>query len=139
VAQFIDGLILGAIAVALMAILIIPMMLLASASGDLEAAASSAFMFTTCLAEVGVLIVTWLYYAGFESSRFMGTPGKLICGIRVTDLDGNGISFGKATKRFVLKILLNLFVYIGYLYILVSDKKQGLYDVVAGTIVIKYD
>ncbi len=126
VASVIDSFILGAITIALIAL---PVIYLISADFDYTA--------LTCLSNAVVVALSWLYYAGFESSRYMGTPGKLMCGIKVTDTGGNGISLGKATMRYVLKMFLGLFFLIGYLFILISDKKQGLYDVLAGTMVIK--
>src|SRR5208337_3114052 len=40
-----------------------------------------------------VIVVPWLYYAGFESSRGQATPGKVLMRLEVTDLEGNRISF----------------------------------------------
>jgi hypothetical protein len=38
------------------------------------------------------VIASWLYGAGFESSRFQATPGKMMVGVRVTDLNGKRIT-----------------------------------------------
>ena len=38
----------------------------------------------------------WLYFALMESSSKQGTLGKMALGIKVTDLSGNAISFGRA-------------------------------------------
>src|SRR6185437_14137655 len=40
------------------------------------------------------IVFWWLYYAGFESSKFQATPGKRIVGIAVTDIQGQRLSFG---------------------------------------------
>ena len=40
------------------------------------------------------IAATWLYYAFCESSTWQGTIGKKVCGLRVTDMNGNQISFG---------------------------------------------
>ena len=45
-------------------------------------------------------VLNWLYFAILESSQIQGTLGKKIVGICVTDLQGNKISFGKATARY---------------------------------------
>jgi uncharacterized RDD family membrane protein YckC len=138
VASLIDGLVIGVVMMAMAMAVAIPMIFLLSAATDPNAA-SGAFTCVSCMVNVVALAVVWLYYAGFESSRFMGTPGKILMGIKVSDTDGNRISFGKATVRFVFKTVLNMFFYAGSLYILISDKKQGLYDVIANTLVIRTD
>ena len=63
---------------------------------------------------VGPFILNWLYYAGFESSKFAATPGKIILGLRVTDVDGKPFSFWNSsvkqlltTALFAIPLLLN--------------------------------
>jgi len=83
------------------------------------------------------IILIWLYFAFFESSKMQGTPGKRIIGIRVTDFEGNRIAFGKATLRHFSKILSTLVFLVGFLMIGFSRKKQGLHDKIAGCLVLK--
>lgn len=78
----------------------------------------------------------WIYFAVMESSSSQGTPGKLALGIRVTDLNGNRISFGKATGRYFGKILSSLILLFGYLMVAFTEKKQGLHDMMAGCLVV---
>ena len=52
-------------------------------------------------------------------------------------VNGDRISFGKATLRYFARMLTNMFFYIGYIVIAFSSKKQGLYDMIASTIVVK--
>jgi uncharacterized RDD family membrane protein YckC len=77
-----------------------------------------------------------LYYAGFESSTYQATIGKQVIGIKVVDLEGNRISFGKAFFRYVIKIVTALMLGIGYLAIIFSKKKQGLHDMAVGLVVV---
>ncbi len=49
----------------------------------------------------------------------------------VTDLNGNRISFGKASIRYIAQI-----IPFGYITILFSKKKQGFHDYIAETSVI---
>ena len=86
---------------------------------------------------IGGIILSWLYFAGFESSSMQGTPGKKIMGIMVTDSDGDRISFGMATGRFLGKGISALILGIGYLIAFFTPKKQALHDFIAGTIVIR--
>ncbi|HSP63622.1 MAG TPA: RDD family protein, partial [Pyrinomonadaceae bacterium] len=61
------------------------------------------------LATNGLSIVAgWLYYSLCESSSWQGTVGKKLLGLRVTDLDGQRITFGNATGRHFSKILSGL-------------------------------
>jgi len=83
------------------------------------------------------LLVTWLYYALCESSSWQGTVGKKVVGLRVTDLNGNRISFGKATGRHFGKIVSALILGIGFIMIAFTEQKQGLHDILAGTLVLK--
>jgi uncharacterized RDD family membrane protein YckC len=81
------------------------------------------------------IIVAWVYFAAMESSSKKGSLGKMALGIKVTDYNGEKISFGKATGRFFLKILSGIIFCIGFLMIGFTSKKQGLHDIMAGTLV----
>lgn len=91
-------------------------------------------MLITALAEI---VVTMLYFSWFTSSKYMGTPGKILLKLKVTDLEGNRISLLTAWLRFMAQTLLNQFFYVGSLAILVTEKKQGIYDLVLNTVVIQ--
>ena len=82
------------------------------------------------------VIIAWLYFALFESSPNQATPGKMAVGIKVTDMDGNRISFGKASGRHFGKILSVLTVLVGYIMAAFTQKKQGLHDIVSGCLVV---
>ena len=83
------------------------------------------------------LVGGWLYYALMESSRFQGTLGKMAVQIKVTDLEGNRISFGRATGRYFGKIVSGLTLFIGFIMVAFTEKKQGLHDIMAGCLVVK--
>lgn len=82
------------------------------------------------------IFVAWLYCALQESSVAQATLGKRLVGIKVTNLDGDRISFGRATGRFFGKYLSSILL-IGYLMQPFTDKKQALHDMMAGTLVVK--
>jgi len=82
------------------------------------------------------LVITWLYFAVCESSAWQATLGKLALGIRVVDLDGNRISFLRATGRHFAKILSSLILLIGYVMVAFTQRKQGLHDMIASTLVL---
>jgi uncharacterized RDD family membrane protein YckC len=89
------------------------------------------------LLQVVSLVIGWLYFAGLESSNNQGTFGKMILGLIVTDTDGNKVSFITATIRHFAKIISGLLLGIGYLMIIFTEKKQGLHDMIAGTLVLR--
>lgn len=79
----------------------------------------------------------WLYFSLGESSSWQGTVGKKVLGLRVTDINGNRIGFGNATGRYFGKILSGLILGIGFIMIAFTEQKQGLHDLLAGTLVVK--
>lgn len=90
------------------------------------------------LTTVGLsFVMTWLYFALMESSPMQATVGKLAVGLVVTDLNGNRISFARATGRYFAKILSSLILLIGYIMVAFTERKQGLHDLLAGTLVWK--
>ncbi|MFK0735298.1 MAG: RDD family protein [Gloeotrichia echinulata GP01] len=83
------------------------------------------------------IVIAWLYYALLESSDQQATLGKQALGIIVTDLEGNKISFGRATGRYFSKWISSLIFAIGYIMAAFTEKKQALHDIIAGTLVVK--
>jgi uncharacterized RDD family membrane protein YckC len=81
--------------------------------------------------------LSWLYFAGMESSKYQATFGKMLIGMRVTDASGNRISFLRATARYFAKILSRISLGIGYFMVAFTTKKQGLHDIIASTVVVK--
>jgi len=82
-------------------------------------------------------VIQWLYFAVMESSKHQGTLGKLALGIKVTDMNGDRISFGRATGRYFGKIISGMIIYIGYIMAGLTEKKQALHDMMASCLVIK--
>jgi|GEM_PF-405802 len=82
------------------------------------------------------LAFAWLYFALMESSVYQGTIGKMFLGIKVTDLNGNRIGFGRATGRHFGRLLSVLLIFIGYIMVAFTQKKQGLHDIMAGCLVV---
>ena len=84
------------------------------------------------------ILLNWLYFAIMESSSQQASLGKMALGIKVTDMNGQRIGFGKATARFFVKILFSggLTLGIGYIMAAFTQKTQTLHDKVAGTLVL---
>ncbi|MDR2858489.1 MAG: RDD family protein [Novosphingobium sp.] len=83
------------------------------------------------------LVGGWLYYAILESSSRQATFGKQALGLVVTDEAGRRISFGRATGRHFAKLVSALILMIGYFMAGWTRRKQGLHDMMAGTLVYK--
>jgi uncharacterized RDD family membrane protein YckC len=89
------------------------------------------------LANVISLVIGWLYFALLESSERGATVGKMVMGLRVVTSDGQRLSFVNATGRYFAKILSAIILCIGFIMVAFTDKKRGLHDIIAGTLVIK--
>jgi len=85
---------------------------------------------------IGVL-VQWLWFTIPESSKWQATVGKKLLGLKVTDENGERIGFGKANGRYWAKVLSALILCIGFIMVAFTEKKQGLHDKMAGTLVVK--
>jgi uncharacterized RDD family membrane protein YckC len=108
-----------------------------TSSGSSRDAFGSAFgVVVMCCGYILCGLIALFYFAWFESSRFQATPGKLAVGMIVIDLDGKRISFGKAILRTLSKILSGLILYVGFIMIGFTEKRQGLHDMIAGTTVV---
>jgi len=82
------------------------------------------------------LIINWLYFAYQESSAKQATIGKLAVGIRVCTENGDRLTFANATGRFFAKIVSAIILLIGFVMIAFDNKKQGLHDKLANTLVV---
>jgi len=89
------------------------------------------------LAGIINLLVSGGYYIYLESSEYQGTVGKILLGLKVTDLKGNRITPQVATIRYFGRILSGIILGIGYLMAAFTEKKQALHDIIAGTLVIQ--
>jgi uncharacterized RDD family membrane protein YckC len=83
-----------------------------------------------------VVLLQTLYFAIMESSAKQATLGKMAVGILVTDADGKRISLGRAVGRNLGKIVSQVILFIGYLMIAFTEKKQGLHDMMASCLVV---
>lgn len=79
----------------------------------------------------------WPYFAGFEASPWQATPGKRLLQVIVTDAGGERLSFARASGRYFGKLISEAIFAIGYVMIAFTEKKQGLHDLMARTLVTK--
>jgi len=83
------------------------------------------------------LVVNWLYFALMESSQRGATLGKMAVGLRVVTERGQRLSFANATGRYFAKFISALLLGIGFLMVAFTERKRGLHDMIAGTLVVK--
>jgi uncharacterized RDD family membrane protein YckC len=143
VAHLIDSLLLGVVFM----VLLVPLLLLTGLGGLLHSitpehppdpAVVAAFASSIALIIVGSVAAGWLYNAYFESSDWQGTIGKKVMNVVVTDLQGNRISFARASGRFFAKLISGLIPFaIGYILAGITEKKQALHDMIAGCLVLR--
>jgi uncharacterized RDD family membrane protein YckC len=79
----------------------------------------------------------WLYFSFTESSSWQATIGKKLLNLKVTDMYGQRLTFGRASARYFAKILSSLICLIGFIMAAFTEKKQALHDMVASTLVVK--
>ncbi len=88
---------------------------------------------------VTFIVSAWLYEALMTSSPRGATLGKMAIGGRIVRADGAQLSFGRATARHFLKVMITPLVpfAIGYLMAAFTARKRALHDVLADTLVVK--
>ena len=143
-AHLIDGLITGLVFCALL----IPLALMTGLGATLrnihpgeqpDPAIIFAIISSLWIFFLGGLVGAWLYYAYCESSEWQATPGKKVLNMAVTDLNGNRISFGRASGRFFAKMISGLIPFgIGYIMAGFTEKKQALHDMIASCLVLRW-
>jgi uncharacterized RDD family membrane protein YckC len=79
----------------------------------------------------------WVYKAVLHSSPWQGTVGKMVLGLRVTDLEGHRISFVRATIRYAAEFASYPLMGVGYLVAIFSRRRQALHDMIARTCVVQ--
>ncbi|MEM7780662.1 MAG: RDD family protein [Pseudomonadota bacterium] len=83
------------------------------------------------------LVLGIAYFTVLESSDWQATVGKKAMGLIVTDTDGNKITWLRALGRYAGKLLSGAILLIGYIMIAFTERKQGLHDMLASTLVLK--
>ncbi|MBF0426496.1 MAG: RDD family protein [Magnetococcales bacterium] len=120
-------------------ILIIPSLIVGAIAGFLFGAVMRDRAGLDMLGSLIGWIVGWVYFANMESSRQQASLGKMLVKIKVVDLDGNPVSFSKASGRYFGKIVSTLALFVGFLMVGWTEKKQGLHDKMADCLVINRD
>ncbi len=144
VAYLIDGVISGLAFL----VLLIPLFILTGAGAALGRIGSGEDISSEAATFLGlgfifgflgiIFLVSWLYHALSESSSWQATPGKKMLNLKVTDLTGQPISFGRASGRFFAKIITGMIpLMIGYIIAGFTEKKQAIHDMIASCLVLR--
>jgi signal peptidase I len=95
------------------------------------------FRFSVLHRQLISLILVTLYHT-FFTWKSGQTPGKKIRGLKVVDLNYGPVSFQHAFLRESVGRIVSKFVFfVGYLWILISGKRQAWHDIIAKTYVVK--
>jgi uncharacterized RDD family membrane protein YckC len=79
-----------------------------------------------------------LMYFPFFWARAGQTPGMWPFGLRVVrDQDGGPIGWGTALLRMLGMYVASAVFYLGFIWILVDNRRRGFHDLIAGTVVVK--
>jgi uncharacterized RDD family membrane protein YckC len=131
-AALIDGLLLFAV---YLAIAFVMGFIYAAITGNDEMSDYTANVIAY-VAWIIAFLLGWLYWALMESSSKQATLGKMALGIVVTDVNGQRVSFGRASGRYFGKIVSQIILFIGFLMVAFTQKKQGLHDIMASCLVV---
>ena len=146
--RFVAYIIDGAVSVLAFLILLIPLFILTGAGAALSKISSGEDISDDVATFLGlgflfgffgtIFLVSWLYYALSESSSWQATLGKKMLNLKVTDMTGQPISFGRASGRFFAKIVSGMIpLAIGYIIAGFTEKKQAIHDMIASCLVLR--
>lgn len=107
-----------------------------SGPADAEAAGRQADVAMAIGLLVGA-VASFLYRPLCEGSRWQATVGKRLLGLRVARADGGDLNFWQALLRQLARLACELTLGIGYLVALWARRRQGLHDLIAGTVVVR--
>ena len=108
------------------------------AGGDMSAALRE-YGTATEGSQIASLVITFVYYAFCEASKWQATPGKLALRLRVTDIHGQRLTLPRAAARNIVRLaglIFGLIPIVCYLAVAWTQRKQGLHDLMASTLVL---
>jgi uncharacterized RDD family membrane protein YckC len=82
------------------------------------------------------IAANYLYFAVMESSGIQASLGKLALGIKVTDADGDRLTFSRASLRWFAAFLSWATLCIGFVMAAFTERKRALHDMLASTLVV---
>lgn len=99
--------------------------------------------FTISTLENGTLLITLSFTSMFGAAYLLFfwvlvgvTPGKALLGLRIVRTDGRPLNIGRALLRLIGYWLSALLLFLGFVLVIIDNRRQGLHDKLAGTVVI---
>jgi uncharacterized RDD family membrane protein YckC len=77
-----------------------------------------------------------VYCILFWSGPWHATPGKRLCGLTVLSSNGEDVTFWRSVVRYLSAVLSGAII-IGPLLVAFTERRQGLHDLLAQTIVVR--
>ncbi|WPJ95278.1 RDD family protein [Coraliomargarita algicola] len=84
-----------------------------------------------------ILFVLLIYWTTLESSRHRASLGKRVLGIEVTNAEGAQLSWPQALGRNLGKLLSVMLLFVGFMMVGWTNRKQGLHDKMARCILVR--
>ena len=134
-AYLVDALLGWAVALGVQFLVAVAVLAL-SGPADAEAAGRQADVAMAIGLPVGA-VASFLYRPLCEGSRWQATVGKRLLGLRVARADGGDLDFWQALLRQLARLACELTLGIGYLVAFWTRRRQGLHDLIAGTVVVR--
>ena len=83
-------------------------------------------------------LLIWIIYSGLmDSSPLQGTLGKYVMRVKVTDYDGNKLSFKKGLLRNFSKVISTIPLGFGLFWIFFDKKNRTWHDQISSTLVLQ--
>lgn len=108
-----------------------------ASSGDPGGMIATAGVFGFLFGMVALpLAMQAVYFAWMHSSERQATLGKMAVGIKVTDDNGQAITFWRGVGRYFATIVSSVILMIGYIMAGFTERKRALHDMIASTLVV---
>ncbi len=82
---------------------------------------------------VGSFVIVWFYEALLLSSSWQATVGKRAMGIQVVNREGGRCTFWQASLRTWVKNTISGIFLLGFLLVIIDERRQALHDMIART------
>lgn len=101
-------------------------------SGDADRATGASLIGVGIQTLIGIAYFTVLWSSGMQASL-----GQKVCGLRVVTTEGGQLSIARALGRYFALVLAFAILCIGVIMVAFTERKQGLHDMLASTLVVK--
>ncbi|MTH53655.1 RDD family protein [Bacillus mangrovi] len=78
-----------------------------------------------------------LYFTILPMTKWQGTIGKKLLGLKIINENGGRVSPGQAILRYIGYVISNAIFTVGFIMAAFTDRKRGLHDMIAKTYVVK--